>query len=54
MTMALSYTSSPRYGDEYDFDEDDSFDFDDDLDMPGQASDEGNKTGVTSENPVTI
>lgn len=43
ITMA-SFTSSPRHGNEYDFDEDDSFDLDDDLDSLDQASDEGNTT----------
>ena len=39
--MAASHTSSPRYGNEYDFDDNDSFELDDDRDFLDQPSDEG-------------
>ncbi len=39
--MAASYSSSPRYGHEYDFEDNDSFDLDEDQDFLDPLSDEG-------------
>ena len=40
--MASTYSSSPRPGHEFDFDDNDSLDFDEDREILEQASDEGN------------